>query len=223
MTHESDALARSAQKRPLALRRRVQLVFQNADTSLNPRRSVGDAVRRPLRFFGTAATRTQAADRARRLISDVRLDPALADRLPAQLSGGQRQRIGIARALAGEPDVLIVDEITAALEDVATGEWTLEVDPNYGGSRTYPDGLRYEESARETYRIRRDDPLSAAAVSEWTIRLTRGEDGDAEIVTRTELRATAADFIMDSRIEARANGETVAKRAWHRTTPRTSV
>lgn len=45
------------------------------------------------------------------------------------------------------------------------GEWTLEVDPNYGGSRTYPDGLRYEESARETYRIRRDDPLSASAVS----------------------------------------------------------
>ncbi|MER5926463.1 CocE/NonD family hydrolase [Streptomyces mirabilis] len=107
--------------------------------------------------------------------------------------------------------------------DVAMGEWTLEVDPNYGGSRTYPDGLRYEESAWETYRIRRDDPLSASAVSEWTIRLTRGEDGDAEIVTRTELRATAADFIMDSRIEARANGETVAKRAWHHTTPRTSV
>ncbi|MCX4703444.1 CocE/NonD family hydrolase [Streptomyces sp. NBC_01373] len=109
--------------------------------------------------------------------------------------------------------------------DVAKGEWTLEVDPNYGGSRTYPDGLRYEESARETYRIRSDDPLSARAVSEWHIRLRRGEDGAdwaAEIMVRTELRATAADFIMDSRVEARANGETVAKRAWHRTTPRTS-
>jgi putative CocE/NonD family hydrolase len=106
--------------------------------------------------------------------------------------------------------------------DVAKGEWTLEVDPNYGGSRTYPDGLRYEESARETYRIHGDDPLSANAVSEWRIRLRRGDDYDAEIMARTELCATAADFVMDSRVEARANGETVAERAWHRTTPRTS-
>lgn len=94
--------------------------------------------------------------------------------------------------------------------------------PQLRGSRTYPDGLRYEESARETYRIQGHDPLSANAVSEWRIRLRRGDDHDAEIMARTELRATAADFVMDSRVEARANGETVAKRAWHRTTPRTS-
>jgi putative CocE/NonD family hydrolase len=107
--------------------------------------------------------------------------------------------------------------------DVATGEWTLEVDPNYGGTRTYPDGLRYEESATETYRIRSGDPLSAVASSRWKTRLRRGEAWDVEITTGTELRATATEFIMDSHVEARANGETVAKRAWHRAVPRTSA
>ncbi|MEU9289235.1 ATP-binding cassette domain-containing protein [Streptomyces sp. NPDC048275] len=87
-THESGDLARPAQKRPPSLRRRVQLVFQNADTSLNPRRSVGDAVRRPLRFFGTAGTRTQASARARPGSSS----PTYASTRPSTFARGQAQR-----------------------------------------------------------------------------------------------------------------------------------
>ncbi|AUS80503.1 peptidase S15 [Actinoalloteichus sp. AHMU CJ021] len=105
--------------------------------------------------------------------------------------------------------------------DVATGEWTLQVDPNYGGSRTFPDGMEYSESALETYRIRADDPLSASATSTWTIRLRR-EDWDVRIDTKSDLRATADEFVLESRVTAVADGETVSDRTWHRRLPRTS-
>jgi putative CocE/NonD family hydrolase len=106
--------------------------------------------------------------------------------------------------------------------DVAAGEWVLEVDPCYGGSRTFPDGLTYTEDATETNRIREDDPSSALAESRWTIELRR-PGWHAEIRTSTELTATAAEFVVDSTVDARADGETVASRRWHRRIRRTSA
>ncbi|MCC6304631.1 MAG: ABC transporter ATP-binding protein [Rhodobacteraceae bacterium] len=96
-------------------RRAVQIVFQNPDTSLNPRLRVAEILGRPLRLAGRAHDAAAVAA----LLEAVRLPPDLAGRHPHQLSGGQRQRIAIARALATRPRLIICDEITSAL-DVST-------------------------------------------------------------------------------------------------------
>ncbi len=97
-----------------ALRRRVQIVFQDPYRSLNPRRTVGEAIVEGPMNYGASAD--EAMDRARKLMELVRLDPKSLDRYPHQFSGGQRQRICIARSLAMEPDLLVADEAVSALD-----------------------------------------------------------------------------------------------------------
>jgi peptide/nickel transport system ATP-binding protein len=107
-------LQHAARQRSTADRLRIQYVFQNPYSSLNPRRSIGESVARPLLIAGKSK---QEANRAvGEMLERVSLTAAYAARFPDQLSGGERQRVAIARALVSQPDMLVCDEVTSALD-----------------------------------------------------------------------------------------------------------
>lgn len=113
--------------------------------------------------------------------------------------------------------------------DVETGEWTLDVDPGYGGGRVYPDGLVFTEDARETYRVRQDDPTSARATSRWSIGLAKPEWA-ARLETESEVTADADAFHVVNTVRAWARDggagtpeELVAEHTFVDDVPRTSA
>jgi peptide/nickel transport system ATP-binding protein len=125
LTWHGEPLPVPARKRSRDQQRRIQLVPQNPLGALNPARTIGASLTRPLQLHRTAG-RAERPDRVGRLLDDVGLPRDFADRYPHELSGGQRQRASIARALAAEPDLLLCDEVTSAL-DPATAVAVMEL------------------------------------------------------------------------------------------------
>ena len=97
--------------------RKIQMIYQMADTAMNPRQTVEEIIDRPLEFYGGLSRKKREA-KVSELLKMIELDDSFMDRLPSELSGGQKQRICIARALAAEPELIICDEVTSALDQI---------------------------------------------------------------------------------------------------------
>jgi peptide/nickel transport system ATP-binding protein len=142
------------------LLRRIQMIYQMPDTALNPRHTVRDVIGRPLEFYLGLKGKDQDR-RIGELLELIELDESFIDRLPGELSGGQKQRICIARSLAADPELIICDEVTSALDQIVQ-EGILKL------------LLRLQEELNVTYIFITHDIATVRAISDQIVVMHQG-------------------------------------------------
>ena len=140
--------------------RRLQMIYQSPDTALNPRRRVRDILGRPLQFH-RGLTGKACERRIVELLELIELDERFIDRLPGELSGGQKQRVCIARALAVEPELIICDEVTSALDQIVA-EGILKL------------LLRLQKELNVSYLYITHDLATVKAIADWIVVMRDG-------------------------------------------------
>ena len=142
-------------------KRRIQMIYQMADTAMNPRQTVREIIGRPLEFY-LGMRGSEKTKRIVELLEMIELDVSFTERLPGELSGGQKQRICIARALAAEPDFIICDEVTSALDQIVQ-EGILKL------------LLRLQEELGLTYLFITHDISTVKAIADQVVVMNQGE------------------------------------------------
>ena len=142
-------------------KRRIQMIYQMADTAMNPRQTVREIIGRPLEFY-LGMRGSERTKRIVELLEMIELDVSFTERLPGELSGGQKQRICIARALAAEPDFIICDEVTSALDQIVQ-EGILKL------------LLRLQEELGLTYLFITHDISTVKAIADQVVVMNQGE------------------------------------------------
>lgn len=151
--------------------RRIQMIYQMADTAMNPRQTVGEIIGRPLEFYHGYKGKKLEAETIK-LLEQIELNESFFDRLPSELSGGQKQRICIARALAADPDIILCDEVTSALDQIVQ-EGILQL------------LLKLQREKGISYLFITHDIATVEAISDEIVVMNQGrvvEQGDKETV-----------------------------------------